>query len=90
MPIIKGFKSTSVWKAFLLNSFASTLVIFIAVTVKERYDTFTNKKNEEINRSTNFKSIGLTLIATFIASMVAYVFMWIVFGFGGGMLVDDA
>lgn len=86
MPLIKGFTSTNIWKAFLLNSIASTLVIFIAVTVKERYDTFTDKKNEEVKRTTNYRSIGLTLLATFLATMLAYTLMYLVFGFGGGML----
>ena len=88
MAIIKGFKSTNVWNAFFLNSLASTLVIFIAMSVKERYDHYTDIKNEEINRSTNFKSIGLTIIATFTASMFAYTVMWIVFGYGGGLLIN--
>lgn len=87
MPLISGFKSTNVWRAFILNSLASTLVIFIAMTVKERYDHYTDKKNNEINRTTNLTSIGLTIVATFIASMFAYTIMWLVFGYGGGMLV---
>ena len=90
MPIIKGFKSTDIWKAFILNSLASTLIIFIAMSVKERYDHYTDKKDQEINRTTNFKSIGLTIIATFFATMFAYSLMWIVFGYGGGLLINTA
>tara|TARA_B110000908_G_C9929380_1_gene303205 strand:- start:143 stop:415 length:273 start_codon:yes stop_codon:yes gene_type:complete len=87
MPLIKGFESTNIWNAFILNSLASTLVIFIAMAVKERYDNYTDKKNREINRTTNFKSIGMTIVATFIASMLAYTLMYVIFGYGGGMLV---
>uniref|UniRef100_A0A6C0JS54 Uncharacterized protein n=1 Tax=viral metagenome TaxID=1070528 RepID=A0A6C0JS54_9ZZZZ len=46
MPLIKGMKSTTIWKA-------STMIIFIAVTVKEKFDTFKNKKDEEIVRTTS-------------------------------------
>lgn len=90
MPLIAGFRSTSVWKAFFLNSIASALVIFIAINVKSRFDKFTAKKDpdREIVRTTNWKSIVLTLIATFTASMIAFSTMYFVFGFGGGMLVS--
>ena len=81
MPLIKGMKSTTIWKAFFLNALASTMIIFIAVTVK--FDTFKNKKDEEIVRTTTFKSIGFTLIATFTATMIAYTLMYIIFGYGG-------
>ena len=90
MPLIHGLRSTNIWKAFLLNSMASTLLIFIAVTIKDRYDTFVTKKHQHIIRTTNFKSMTLTLIGMFLASMVAYTFMWFVFGFGGGMLVGTS
>jgi hypothetical protein len=86
MPLIKGMKSTNIWKAFLLNSIASTLILFIALSVKEKFDTFKNKDNEEIIRTTSAKSIGFTLIATFCATMIAYTLMWIIFGFGGSMI----
>lgn len=29
MPLIKGMKSTTIWKAFFLNALASTMIIFI-------------------------------------------------------------
>lgn len=90
MPIIKNFKSTNVWNAFFLNSLASTLIIFIAVTVKERYDTYTDKKDQEINRTTSAKSILFTILATFFATYFAYIIMYLVFGYGGGMLVGAA
>lgn len=88
MPLIRGMKSTNVWKAFLLTSVASTLVIFIAMNVNTRFDTYSDKNNQEVTRTTNYKSIGLTLLATFLSSMIAYTLMYFVFGYGGAMLVD--
>lgn len=79
-------KSTTIWKAFFLNALASTMIIFIAVTVKEKFDTFKKKKDEEIVRTTSFKSIGFTLIAT----MIVYTLMYIIFGYGGGLMVSTA
>lgn len=94
MPLISGFRSTNVWKAFILNSIASSLVIIIALTVKSNFDTFSNNKNinkdtNGVKQQTNFKSIMLTIIATFISSMIAYSMMYFLFGYGGGMLVND-
>ena len=86
MALIKGFRSTSVWRAFILNSVASTLVIFIAITIKEKLDKFVDKDHEVV-RNTDIKSIVFTLLFTFLASMAAYTIMYIVFGFGGGMLI---
>jgi ABC-type spermidine/putrescine transport system permease subunit I len=88
MTLIKGMKSTSIFKAFFLNSIASTLIIFIAITVKERFDTFKDKKNNKIVRSSSFKSIGLTILVTFISTMIAYTTMYIIFGYGGGLLAS--
>lgn len=94
MPLISGFRSTNVWKAFILNSIASSLVIIIALTVKSNFDTFSNNKNinkdtNGVKQQTNFKSIMLTIIATFMSSMIAYSTMYFLFGYGGGMLVND-
>jgi ABC-type spermidine/putrescine transport system permease subunit I len=89
MPLISGMKSTSIWKAFILNAMASTLIIFIAVTVKEYFDTYKDKKDQEIVRTTTFKSISFTIAATFIATLIAYTTMYLIFGYGGGLLVNS-
>lgn len=89
MPLIHGIRSTNIWRAFLLNSIVSTLVIFIAVTVKGKYDKLTDKDDNIIYRRSNYKSTILTLLVPFMASMAAYTFMYIMFGFGGGMLVNQ-
>ena len=92
MPLVKGFRSTSIMRAFVLNSIAITLVTFIAITVKGRLDTYTaatKDGDDNVKRRTNLTSVVITLVATFLTSMAAYWLMYIVFGFGGGMLVRD-
>tara|TARA_Y100000389_G_scaffold197848_1_gene233235 strand:- start:596 stop:871 length:276 start_codon:yes stop_codon:yes gene_type:complete len=91
MPLISGFRSTNIWKAFILNSISSSLVIIIALTVKSKFDTFSNKYKDtnNVKQQTNLKSILLTIIATFISSMIAYSSMYFIFGYGGGMLVNN-
>lgn len=107
MPFIKNFKSTNIWKAFVLNSIATTIIIFVSITTKNYLDNYTtinyttslNSKNttkystdqdHKIIRKTNFQSILITLLITFSTSMLAYTIMYILFGFGGGMLVPSS
>lgn len=80
--MFKGMESTSIWKAFVIKAIMSSLIIIIAVTVKEKFDTFKDKKDEEIIRTTNIKSLGVTFVATFVATMIAYTTVWCFFGYG--------
>lgn len=89
MPIIHNFKATSVWKAFALNSMAATLVIFIAITVKGKFDNYVDKDNKQVIRHTTWSSVIFTLFFTFLASMAAYTAMYFTFGFGGAMTITS-
>lgn len=89
MPLIEGFRATNVWNAFLLNSVLSSLVIFVAMTIKAHFDTYKDEKGHNVTQSTNLKSIMITLGVTFCASFVAYVFMYLLVGYGGGLLVSN-
>jgi uncharacterized protein YpmS len=95
MPLIKNFRSTSIWKAFFLNSILSAIVILIALTVKSKFDNYRlknnhkNTKNDDtIDRTTNSTSVLLTLLFTFIASFASYTLMYLIFGFGSAMVAD--
>lgn len=89
MPLIKNFRSDNIWKAFILNSIVSTLIIVMAITIKDRLDKYTDKKGNRINRSTDSKSLGITVAITFVATLIAYILMYITVGYGGGMLVNS-
>lgn len=78
MALIKGFKATTIRKAFLLNALAAALISSIAVLVKDRLDAETKMAYMD-----KFKVV---LIITFIASLIVYNILAILFGFGGGML----
>jgi hypothetical protein len=94
--LIKGFKSTTIWKAFFLNSLVAALVIVIAISVKSYLDHWTVINSDydpydsdyKAKRETSFKSIIVTIIVTFLASMITYVGMYYAVGFGGGMMVS--
>ena len=98
-PLIHHFKASSVWKAFVLNSIAASLVIFIALTTKKEFDNYTSDHgDDDVNdndhnvdsgkkvETTNPLSVFLTLTSTFMTSMVAYTVMFVLFGFGSGMI----
>lgn len=82
MPII-NLKPTDLKRAFFLNAFASALILIIALYIKGRYDTYRNIKGENVQRETNFKSLGLTFLFTFIGAFGGYVLMYYTFGYSG-------
>jgi len=81
MPINKGFRSTNVWKAFTLNSTVAAIIILIAFGVKHMFDQWLKYKSGWIG-------ILVASVATFVAAFLTYTLMWVIFGFGGGMLVS--
>lgn len=96
-PLIHHFTSSTIWKAFVLNSIAASLVIFIAVTTKNIFDSyFDDNGDDDIEdddhnvdkkqKHTNPLSVFLTLTSTFMTSMLAYTILYVLFGFGGGMI----
>ena len=90
MILIHHFNSTTMWKAFTLNALVTSLIILIAITVQRRLDNNLGiNPNEPPLKTINWYSITVTLLITFGTSLMAYLIMYIVFGFGGGMLVNS-
>jgi len=87
MVLIKHFRSTSLWKAFVLNAICTTLTIFIAVAVNNYLDKI-DKNNDDKNNDkyTAILNTILTLLITFCTALLSYYIMYITFGYGGGML----
>lgn len=94
MPLIKNFQSTHQWKAFTLNSINAALTVVMAITTKQYLDNFkfynqtlVDKKNKSLkSRTTSIANVIITLLVTFCTSMLVYLFMYLIFGFGAGML----
>lgn len=86
MPLIKNFKSTNYKNAFILNSIKSALIIIVAITVKDMYDVYhIDEENNTVTRETNRQSIAYTLLFTFLASLLTYTLMYVIFGYGKGL-----
>lgn len=88
MPFIKNFRATTIWKAFALNSLASSLIILLAITIKSNFDNYVDEKNRRVIRRTTWSGVFLTLLFTFLATFMAYAIMFWTFGYGSGMLAD--
>ena len=92
MVLIKHFRSTSLWKAFVLNAICTTLTIFIAVAVNnylDKIDKNNDDKNNDDKNNDKYTAILntiLTLLITFCTALLSYYIMYITFGYGGGML----
>lgn len=78
-PLIDGFKADTFLKAFILNALSSSIIASVAITVKDRLDTYT-KYDIELK-------IFLTFIITFFITLISFAIMYMLFGFGGGMMV---
>lgn len=86
MVLVENFKSTTIFKAFVLNSLASSLIIFIAILVKTEFDNYKIVENNLI-RNTTFKSVLFTFLFTFLSSFITYMVLYFIFGFGESMLI---
>jgi hypothetical protein len=59
-PLIDGFKADSFTKAFILNALSSSIIASVAITVKDRLDTYTKY------------NINLKIILTFIITFLSH------------------
>jgi uncharacterized membrane protein len=90
MPLIRNFRATDVWKAFILNSLLTSVIILVSITSKQYLDNFiedddTNETGKNI-RKTSLQNILISFLLTFIICMLSYTIMYYIFGFGGGMI----
>jgi hypothetical protein len=86
MAIIRGFKSTTVWRAFILNALATSVAISVAILIKTQFSTYTDQYGHVLETITTIKDIAFTFLITFLATYLAYLLLYIIFGYGGGML----
>jgi hypothetical protein len=91
-PLIPGFRATTKLKAFALNALVSAIVIVLTIQVKSSLDAYFGKDKDKHLPvvKTSFMSLSLTFVVCFVAAFVSYGLMFVVFGYGGGMLVEGA
>ena len=90
MPLIHSFKSTTIRNAFILNSLASTITIVVAILLKNEYNQYFENHTGDIKKikqvKLTFSQIATLMVITFFTSMITYTLLYVLFGFGGGML----
>ena len=89
-PLIQDFRSTSLFKAFVLNALVNTLVVILAVHISVLLTTFVDKDSKKVKATKSNSQTLLTGVATFITVFLVYVVMYVLFGYGGGMLVPGS
>ena len=96
IPLIKSFRATTIFKAFLINAFLSALIATIIVEVRyiieygkgpvyKNIRKFFNGGNDfvsEINKVTS------TFVIGFLVTMLLYNFLYIFIEYGGGLLTQ--
>jgi len=99
IPLVKGFKATNRTNAFILNSLRAALVIVLTITAKDYFDKYTtiikishtgdDDEHKIIIRQTSLKSLLISFLVAFTVSMLAFTILYIIFGFGGGLLTNE-
>ena len=84
--IFPSFKSTNKIFAFILNSLAIGLATAAGLVVHDYIDT----KNLEANDKNSWFKYFLSGLSSFFAAFFVYLLLLFLFGFGGGMLVNNS
>lgn len=90
IPIFKNFRSTNVWKAFALNSIVAMIILVLSITTKTALDKYMDSSGQPIKQTNTWVSVLITMVVTFATTFGAFSLMYILFGFGGGMLVTPS
>jgi hypothetical protein len=95
-PLIQGFTSTTLVKAFILNGVSMALVTGLTVSLtmviddawaRHRAKQHPKKKTEDLRMPAGVK-IGVAVAIALVSALVVYAFMWLLLGYGRGMLAS--
>ena len=79
MPLIR-FKATTILNAFILNSIAVALIASISIIINNKLVSDLDKQNK------NGLRIFYTMLFSFIFAFIIYGLLYLLFGYGRGML----
>ena len=86
-PLFHNFKATTFIKAFILNAIAVSLITTSSIQTREYLDDIGRKEKGGWNLS-NFTKSVIVLFVSFICSLFVYLLLFLITGFGGGMLAN--
>ena len=82
-PVIK-YHATTIYRAFILNSFVLALITVVSIEFRSRLDNFSRTKN-----LTELEKASITFLGTFIFSFLIFTVVRLLLGFGDGYLARD-
>ena len=85
-PLYMGFRSTTIWKAFILNSVANSIIIFLAIYLKQKFDNVYDTDGLDVTTETTWKSAAITMFVTFLSTLLTYSMLWFTLGYGMGQI----
>ena len=91
-PLIKSFKATSYFKAFILNALVAGIITALAIELRLQLEVNTSNYYKFWVNIYNVKKLKeshkliVSFIITFIVALVAYHSFFILFLYGGGQL----
>ena len=77
-PLIKNFRANNVFNAFILAGLFQTILLSL---------TFSSRDIVQKYETNEFWRWTISIVYIFIITIISYTVMYLVFGFGGGMLI---
>ena len=81
-PLLK-FHSTTIMRAFILNSLVLAIITVISIEFRSKLDDFSRTKN-----LTEFQKVTINFIGTFLTAFLAFLSLRLLLGFGDGYLAS--
>jgi len=81
-PVFSNFRANTVGKAFFLNALATALIAWVTVEIRFLIEENSQIENEAL-------CIFITLFSGFAAALLIFGILFVLFNFGGGMMVED-
>ena len=96
-PLIKGFRATTIFKAFLINAFLSALIATIVVEVRYIIEYGKGSTYENIRKFFNggndfvgdLDKVTSTFAIGFFVTILLYNILYILIEYGGGLLTPS-
>ena len=79
-PLIKNFRANNVFNAFILAALFQTILLSL---------TFSSQDLVKKYETNEFWRWIISIFYIFIITIVSYTVMYLIFGFGGGMLITN-
>ena len=93
VPIVKNMKATSLPKAYFLNALCMGIIAAFTIETRIMLENEKSKFSGYFNTLLSVKvlterqKIFIVFMSAFVIAVITYSLMYLLFGFGGGMLI---